>query len=217
MIFSGVILNALPACLLLRPPDWWSRPPKVKKVNDAESGDEPAPPKPGYGKKFSTVMKIMLDKELFKSHIFQMLVCSIILAHMGYFAAVIFLPSAANSFFNNRTLSVVLVSVMGMCDLVGRLMGGYIADLRVIPINDLMGISLVVPGIATMFAGLFPSIWLSFVAAILLGCFAGSYTALLTPVIIEYFGLSKVSPGFGILTFSMGLFMAPWPTILGQW
>ena len=136
---------------------------------------------------------------------------------MGYFGAVIFFPSAAFSFFNQRLLSIILVSVMGLCDLIGRMMGGYLADLRILAINDLMGISLFVPGVVTVLAGIFPSVWLMFVTAILIGSFAGSYTALLTPVIIEYFGLPKVSPGFGIVTFLMGLFIAPWPTAIGEY
>ena len=125
-----------------------------------------------------------------------------------------FIPSAAKFFFNNQMISVSLVSVIGACDFVGRMSGGYIADFRIVRFNEQMGISMMIPGVFALLAGLFPSVWLMYVAAVVIGLFSGAYSGLVTPTIIEYFGLPKVSAGFGMICFMMGFFMVPWPIAL---
>ena len=156
----------------------------------------------------------MVDRDLLTSPVFYMLVASLILGYMGYFGILIFMPSAAQSFFNNHIISVSMVSVIGAFDFIGRMVGGYIGDLKVISFNNQMGISLMLPGIVTLLAGLYPALWLMYTAAVFVGLFCGAYSGLVTPTIIELFGLPKVAAGFGLICFMMGFVMVPWPTAL---
>ncbi len=119
--------------------------------------------------------------------------------------------------FQSKTLATMLISVIGITDLIGRLLGGYIADLRLFPVNILMAISVGVPGLVALLMGLFQKSYFVWLTAVLLGSMAGSYIALIAPSVVELFGLAKVGAGFGIVAFFMGALMVPVPVIFSKY
>ncbi len=211
LIYSGLVMNLIPAALLLRPLTFWLTSKQKKAL--AASPQAKAP----FCTKFKVALGKVIDKELLTSPLFYHYLGALIVTHLGYWSCLVFIPKMGVEVFGSKSMATLLVSVIGICDLVGRLLGGYIADLKVIPIYTLMGISVGVPGIVVIVTALVPvtaTVWMS---AVLLGALAGSYIALLPPSCVELFGAEKVPAGFGSAAFLMGALMIPAPIIMGEY
>lgn len=63
---------------------------------------------------------------------------------------------------------------------------------------------------------MFPRLEALMVFAVILGLIGGVYVSLMVVVIIDFMGINKLAPGFGLATMCMGLATIPIPVILGR-
>ena len=93
----------------------------------AEPEPEPTPPKTGCEKACGCCA--MFDWGLFKNWLFVIYVCGLSCGHGGYINVCMFLPAYAVENGVGKEMVAILLGVVGMSDLVGRVLGGWFADL----------------------------------------------------------------------------------------
>ena len=99
-------------------------------AQDDEEDQEPEPPKPTpTGCARFCGCCAMFDWGLFKNWLFVIYVCGLSCGHGGYINVCMFLPAYAVENGVEKQMVAVLLGVVGMADLVGRVLGGWFADL----------------------------------------------------------------------------------------
>ncbi|CAL1545346.1 unnamed protein product [Lymnaea stagnalis] len=157
----------------------------------------------------------LFNWSLFKNPVFLIYAISCGLANFGYPNVFFMLPAFAESNGQDRSNSALLVSIIGITDLMGRLFLGWFSDLNLFPKRygfiTCIGISaclnLVAP-VMTSFAAMAAY-------AALYGFFGGSYWALIAVLLAEALGVEKLSSSFGLITVFMSVSLLPGPAICG--
>ncbi len=99
---------------------------------------------------------------------------------------------------------IFLVSTIGICDVVGRILFGWFADLNLVKKKHFFMGSMVVSGMMCFFMPLIKSYIGLCVLCAIFGLFAGSFMALLPAILVESLGEKRLPSAFGLVTFFMG-------------
>lgn len=110
-----------------------------------------------------------------------------------------------------------LLSIVGLFDLIGRVLGGFVADFPGINRGYLMGASIMCIGATSIVTTMYPSYASLVVLSVVLGFVGGTYVCLLAVVLIDFLGLAKFSSAFGLAVMVQGLTNTGWPTFLGTY
>jgi len=159
---------------------------------------------------------MICDPELLCNPVFIIFVLAISIGHSGFMAVCFFTPLYTNELWGSESLNAALLSMIGISDLAGRILGGYIADLDVLPKPYLCSISFIVCSFMVFLMPFIPVIGVIFPCAIMFGLLGGSYLSMIVVIIIELFGEAKLPIALGLTTLFMGLFTLPVPPLLGK-
>ncbi|XP_059168551.1 uncharacterized protein LOC131950428 isoform X2 [Physella acuta] len=174
---------------------------KVKASNKAKVKD-PNKPK-------------LFNWSLVTNPVFLMYAFSCVLANFGYPNIFFMLPAFAESNGQDRNSAALLVSIIGITDLLGRFCLGWFSDFNFIPkrfgfigcIAISAVLNIIVPAM-TSFAAMATY-------AALYGFFGGAFWALIAVLLAEALGVEKLSSSYGLITISMATSLLPGPIICG--
>ena len=179
----------------------------------------PPPPKPTVGLFIRTFARNLFDKDVLRNPLFWMFAAATSFGHCGYMNALMFLPPYSVELFGAATgkaTASLLLSVMGVSDLVGRVGGGLFADTGLIRRTWLCGFCYLLSGLLNVLMPLKPLYGVMIAYALVVGVFGGTYMALLSVIVVDLCGPEKLSAGVGLGTMIMGLFVMPIPSLLGR-
>lgn len=125
---------------------------------------------------------------------------------IGYFNFILFLPVDALSRGITRYEKAVLVSCTGVGDLVGRILVGFLGDLKLIQRYKILAISCILCGAnIIMFEIAGQMYWWMAIHATLYGFFGGCYVAINSIVLIDMVGLKLMPKALGVVLLIQGL------------
>lgn len=157
----------------------------------------------------------LFDFSLLKDRLFLMFTTSVMLASFGYLSVYLILPSHAQDLGISKVEAVSLVSIMGICDLIGRVAFGWFSDFNIIPRKLGFCFMIIMAGlgnILVMFAHNF--LQLSIFAG-WFGFFGGSFMVLNAVLTADLFGMEKLPSAVGLLITIQGIAFLVGPPIVG--
>ena len=157
------------------------------------------PSKPGEER------KLIFDISLLKNKLFLVYLGSIALSSAGYPTVFIVLPPYANELQFSKTKGAFLVSVVGICDLFGRVFLGIVADFK--------SVKKIYMYIGTMFLTSLAAVGIGFVRnyfgiAVLCGIFGflgGSFLSLTPVILVEALGEPRLPRALGFAAMTQGM------------
>ncbi|CAK5083681.1 unnamed protein product [Meloidogyne enterolobii] len=170
-------------------------------------------------------LRSMLDLGLLQSPTFLVLAISGFLTLFCFFVPFAFIGELAankisstttiNNFNKNVTnnlnnsesgsASQLLLVLLGLFNVVGRVLCGYISDHPKVDPLIVSNIALIIGGIATAFAPLLNQLWMFAIYCFPFAFGAASFAALRSIICVELLGIERLSSAFGMLMLFMGV------------
>lgn len=187
---------------------------------EIESPGRPAPPaqppKMTAGLFIRMFCQKICDRELFCHLPFIFYAIGLTFGHGGFISNCLYIPPFAFEFWNSKKLAATLIVILGIADLVGRIGGGWFADLGFVRKSFIIGFSFGAAGIATIVFPFFPYFIPMVIYVIVLGLLGGMYLAQMFVVAAELVGPAKSPSALGLATLSMGLVLIPLLPVLSK-
>ncbi len=158
----------------------------------------------------------LFDRRLLCNSVFIIYTAGCAMANCGYIDQFLFIPPYGEQLGIDRSKIAFTLSASGAADLMGRIFGGVLANLKLLQTHHFMCICLIGNGISTMICTMLPS-YPSFLAqSIVLGLIGGSYIALFPVVLIDFLGLQVYSRALGLAMFFIGSVNLGLPAMFGK-
>ncbi|CAF3800653.1 unnamed protein product [Rotaria sp. Silwood1] len=161
--------------------------------------------KKAENKLFPTKIAEQIDFNLLKDAAFALFVISNVLTNLGFYVPYNFAKDlAADAQVIEHKRHWIIMSI-GIGNCFGRVLIGYLADRSWVNRLILYNITLIIAGIATMFAPFCNSfVQTHMIYAGLFGFFAGGYVGLISIIIVDLVGVDKLSDALGVLLLFQG-------------
>ncbi|CAF0824295.1 unnamed protein product [Adineta steineri] len=157
-----------------------------------------------------------IDLNLLKNTAFTLFTVSNFLASLGFNVIYNFADDLANDSKVIKGHRTYIVMSIGLSNILGRVIIGYLGDRKWINRLLLFIITLIISGIATIIAPLCGSSVITHIGyASLFGFFSGGYVALTSIVLVDIVGKNKLSDAFGVLLLFIGIATAIGTPIVG--
>ncbi|KAJ8301986.1 hypothetical protein KUTeg_020973 [Tegillarca granosa] len=159
----------------------------------------------------ATICKHFLDISLLKNPVFIVYCISLWIGIFGHHAFFNCLPSLVNEFGISDTDGAFLVSLVGLSDLIGRIVSGWFSDLRFIERKRMFQFTM---GLFSIFNLILPHVR-SYtglcIISVIAGVVTGGYAGIQLSVLSDVFGVENVSSSWGIVAFfaSFALLLSP--------
>ncbi|KAG1686316.1 Monocarboxylate transporter 14 [Nymphon striatum] len=153
--------------------------------------------------------------DLLKNPLILLIVTSSSLAMLGFFVPYVYIPKNAENKGIDPSLSVYLISVIGIANTFGRLMCGIMADKISNSSLILYTLSLILSGISLLIYPLANSMAGMAALCALFGFFISAYITLTPAILIDILGISKLPTAFGIVCLFRGIFSIIGPPAAG--
>lgn len=118
-------------------------------------------------------LKSMLDFSMFTSPSFIILALSGFFTLTGFFVPFIYLPKMAESFGHSPASATFLVSILGITNIVARILCGWLSDRPQVNALVVNNVALVLAGIATILVPHFQPYWLLCLYCVIFGMGTG--------------------------------------------
>uniref|UniRef100_A0A1I8BRB6 MFS domain-containing protein n=1 Tax=Meloidogyne hapla TaxID=6305 RepID=A0A1I8BRB6_MELHA len=105
---------------------------------------------------------------------------------------------------NSGSASQLLLVLLGLFNVLGRVLCGYISDHPKVDPLIVSNIALIIGGIATAFAPLLNQLWMFAIYCFPFAFGAASFAALRSIICVELLGIERLSSAFGMLMLFMG-------------
>ncbi|KAJ8316294.1 hypothetical protein KUTeg_006308 [Tegillarca granosa] len=178
---------------------------------------------PEVGWKFCTclpksvvdTLQEMLDISLLKNFPFLMICLGNILAMSGFYVPFSFLVDRAILLGIDETQAAFLLSVIGITNTIGRILAGFLADLRHVDSLVLNNVAMVIGGVSLLLEPFCLSYGLLITFASVYGLCIAAYISLTSIIICDILGLNKLTNAFGLLTLARGVSSIAGPPLAG--
>ena len=160
-------------------------------------------------------IKSVYDWKLFTNLLFITYTVGITCGNCGYVNPFQLIPPHAKDLGLDQTDAALLLSVIGISDLVGRVFGGWFADLGFVRPNNIMSSCIVFTGLTLCVYTFFEGYTGLFFFCVVLGLIGGFYMSLMAVVCVEFVGEDRFPQAFGLCIFFMNLTNTFVPVILG--
>ncbi|XP_041373530.1 monocarboxylate transporter 14-like [Gigantopelta aegis] len=157
----------------------------------------------------------MLNLHLFKNVTFLLICLGNILAMLGFYVPFVYLADRAIRLGIAENKAAFLLSVIGITNTIGRVLAGFLADLRKVDSLVINNIAMVILGVGTMLAPLCDTYALFCVFAAVFGLCVAAYISLTSIILCDLLGLENLTNAFGLLTLARGISSAAGPPIAG--
>ncbi|CAF4676918.1 unnamed protein product [Rotaria sp. Silwood1] len=157
-----------------------------------------------------------IDLNLLKNLAFTLFVVSNFLASLGFNVIYNYADDLANDSNVQKDDRSYIVMSIGLSNIFGRIIIGYLGDRKSVNRLFLFAITLIISGVATIVAPLCGSSVLPHIGyASTFGFFSGGYVALTAIVLVDLVGINKLSDAFGVLLLFVGIATAVGTPIVG--
>ncbi|KAL8616127.1 hypothetical protein ACOMHN_066614 [Nucella lapillus] len=157
----------------------------------------------------------MLDFSLLKNSSFLLICLGNVLAFLGFYVPFVFCVDLAVSLGISKSNAAFLISVIGITNTVGRVVTGWLADLRRINSLVITYVSIFICGLSTALFPFCTTYGLLCAAASLFGLSVAAFISLSSILICDLLGLEKLTNGFGLLSLFRGLAAMTGPPLAG--
>lgn len=174
------------------------------------------PPKMTLGLFLRMFFQKLCDKEVLSMWAYIAYVVGLSIGHGGYINLSTYLPPYGFEVWKSRDIASYMIVILGISDLVGRVSGGWFADLGLVRKPFIIGFSFVVAGAATIVFPFYPTIPSMIVYIVVLGLLGGTYLAQMVVIVAELVGPAKTPSALGFSTLIMGLMIIPLIPLLSK-
>lgn len=157
----------------------------------------------------------MLDFSLLKDLGFLLICFGNVMAFLGFYVPFVFSVDFAVSLGISKKNAAFLISVIGITNTLGRVVTGWLADLRKINSLVITYVSIFICGLSTALFPFCTTYGLLCAAASLFGLSVAAFISLSSILICDLMGLEKLTNGFGLLSLFRGLAAMAGPPLAG--
>jgi len=211
-VFAGLCLFCVLCGFCFRP---LKKKPKKLEGEDSEGGEEGE----GKAQEKTNCLRTIVDEscspKLLTNLPFMLLCFSNLFATQGLYIPYMFLPSLAKSQGISKVNASFLISIVGICNTICRILSGMLTDLPGVSALVVTFIALGVGGIAPLAMPFCDEYWAFVIVSVMFGAFLSAWCAVTSPAIVEMCGLDLLTSGFGTLTFVRGFAALIGPPIAG--
>uniref|UniRef100_A0A224YTN2 Integral to membrane n=1 Tax=Rhipicephalus zambeziensis TaxID=60191 RepID=A0A224YTN2_9ACAR len=157
----------------------------------------------------------MLDMELLKNPAFVLVCVSNIVGMMGFCIPFMYIADSAVLKGIDKDKAAFLLSLIGITNMIGRLIFGWLSDLPQINCLLLNNLSLCLSGIAVFilpFCYTYPT---TVATCMIFGLIVAAYILLTSIILVELFGLDNLTNSFGLLSLCRGAACMVGPPLAG--
>lgn len=162
------------------------------------------------------VNKVLEHAWLLTNRSYILFATGLAFSHSGYMNGCFYLPAYAAETGHSDSAMALLVSVMGVADMLGRIAGGFCLDQSTFKSNTLLGSLLIVCGLMTLLMTSYPQLWMLVFYGIFHSLLCSAYMSRLVVALVDVVGIENISSGIGSSTILIGMFMLPTSSILGK-
>jgi len=189
-------------------------PKRPAKKEDKEAGEAGTVEEPKTNC-MMTIIEQSCSPRLLTNVPFMLLTLSNLFATQGLYIPYMFLPSLAASKGISEIDASFLISIVGICNTVCRILSGLLTDLPGVSALVVTFIALGVGAIAPLAMPFCHSYESFIVVSAMFGAFLSAWCAVTSPAIVEMWGLDLLTSGFGTLTFVRGFAALIGPPLAG--
>ena len=160
--------------------------------------------------------KQYLNWSLLKDFKFQMLNWGIFCAIYGHHTLFNFVPTVAEEYGFSDTQGTIAVSVVGVCDLIGRISTGLVSNSISLQRITVYRINLFLFCILTFSVTFTSNFWVFVVMCGFLGVFTGGYVGIQMAVLVEKLGKENLSSAWGYISFFVSISLLINPFVSGK-
>lgn len=153
---------------------------------------------------------------LFKNPLFYIFAISSILISSTAALPINYIPPFARDFGVSDSDIASLVTVASACDLISRVCLVFIADSKTLKRHHILAVSMLLNGLACLFAPLYTSFPSLMVYSVLYGLFGQTYFSLFPVIIVDFLGLENLRHGLTTVTITMGISIGVSSVIIGE-
>jgi len=146
---------------------------------------------------------------------FGLLMAANLYSTMGLYIPYMYLPMQAEKQGISDTDAAFLISVVGICNTLGRILSGLLTDLPCVDPLVVTTIALALGGVCPLLMTFCTDYWMFVVVSVLFGTFLSAWVAVTSPVLVEMLGLNLLTSAFGTLTFIRGCAALSGPPMAG--
>lgn len=150
----------------------------------------------------------LFNCSLMRQPLFHIYFWAIFFASLGYPSVFIMLPPSAADSGIPKDRAALLVSMIGVADLVGRILFGWIADFQLLKRKHGFFLMMALSGATCAFLPITASSFVKQIpVCVVFGLFGGSYIALTAVVLVEALGQDALPNAFGLSVLGQGFAM----------
>lgn len=148
----------------------------------------------------------IFDLSLFASKTFDLVCSSIFLYQIGFFVPYTYSPSHSREKFGvGKSQSRIPLFTMGVSNIVGRVLAGWLSDRSCTNSLILNNSALVLSGLSTIFIPFSKSFIVFNAYAALYGLCMGTFITLRSVILVDLLGVERLSKAFGMLILFQGI------------
>eukprot|EP00090_Calanus_glacialis_P041215 TRINITY_DN7249_c0_g1_i1.p1 TRINITY_DN7249_c0_g1~~TRINITY_DN7249_c0_g1_i1.p1 ORF type:complete len:452 (-),score=90.60 TRINITY_DN7249_c0_g1_i1:690-2045(-) len=208
-VFAGLCFACILCGLTMKP---LPKKPEPKEIDlDTEGNEE----KEANTNCLKTVLVTACSPKLMTNVPFLLLTFSNLFATQGLYIPYMFIPALAESKGISKVDASFLISIVGICNTLGRIVSGFVTDLPCVNALVVTTIALGVGGIAPLALPFCDAYWTFVIVCMMFGTFLSAWCAVTSPAIVDVAGIDLLTSGFGTLTFVRGFAALIGPPIAG--
>ncbi|KAL3886819.1 hypothetical protein ACJMK2_026787 [Sinanodonta woodiana] len=170
---------------------------------------------PCLPKPIKDILQEMLDVSLLTNIGFMLLCFGNILAMLGFYVPYVYLVDKAELHGIDKTKAAFLLSVIGITNIIGRLLAGALADYFKGASLIINNVAMAIAGVAILLTPFCVSYESMCVVASVFGLCTAAYISLTSIIICDLMGLEKLTNAFGLLSMARGIAGIVGPPLAG--
>ncbi|XP_021932288.1 monocarboxylate transporter 12 isoform X3 [Zootermopsis nevadensis] len=169
----------------------------------------------GCSKETRDTLTEMLDFSLLKDPIFILFTISNFCTSVGFNIPYVYLVAQAEERGISTDKASLLLAVIGIANLIGRIILGYVSDKPWINRLMVYNVCLTICGVATAFSALCYEFYSFVIYASIYGFTIGAYVGLTSVILVDLLGLDRLTNAFGLLLLFQGIASFLGPPVAG--
>ncbi|XP_054717390.1 monocarboxylate transporter 12-B-like [Uloborus diversus] len=157
-----------------------------------------------------------LDFSLLKEPVFLLMCLANVLGMMGFYVPFVYVTDSSVKKGIAKDAAAFLLSVIGITNLIGRLVFGWVVDKAGVKALDVNNMCLFVSGIATLSVPFCNSYATIVTACVFFSVFVSAYISLTSIILVEMVGLDRLTNSFGLLCLFRGFASIIGPPLAGS-
>ncbi|CAH1782386.1 unnamed protein product [Owenia fusiformis] len=153
----------------------------------------------GWCESTKSMLKDIFDFSMFKNPILLIFSIAMMLISLGYHAPFTYTPDRAISLGIDPERASFLVSIIGIANVSGRIIFGWIGNASEKSRHILAGVSILICGASTICSPIFTTYPLMAVYAAIFGATTGCYFSLFVVILVDLLGVDVVDKSLGLV------------------